>query len=264
MTEYMHRPFKLTRLKKAFSKWQYELEGKAWNTLYLENHDHPRIISRYGDDKRFHRESGTMLAVCYLFQQGTPFIYQGQEIGMTNIRLESIDQYVDVSSRTNFHRFHINDPIEKRMERIYLSSRDSARTPMQWDDSENAGFTTGKPWFYVNPNYTSINVRAEEADEYSILNFYRKCLSYRKKSDVVLWGTYKEYFRGDNYIYMYERCYKGKKILIVCSFADHDIAWRLPRDLAGKKGKLVICNYPSHSVRILRPYEARVYELRDR
>ncbi|MBO4905386.1 MAG: alpha-glucosidase [Lachnospiraceae bacterium] len=261
MTEYIHRPFKLKKLKKAFSKWQYKLEGKAWNTLYLENHDHPRVISRYGDDKRFHRESGTMLAACYLFQQGTPFIYQGQEIGMTNIRLESIDQYVDVSSRTNFHRFHTKDPLEKRMERIYASSRDSARTPMQWDRSENAGFTTGKPWFYVNPNYRKINVKTEDSDRYSILNFYRKCLAYRKKSDVILYGTYKEYFRGDNYIYMYERCYEGRKVLVVCSFADHDIAWRLPREFAGKKGRPVICNYPVHIVGVLQPYEARVYEI---
>ena len=262
MTEYVHRPFKLTKLKKAFSKWQYELDGKAWNTLYLENHDHPRIISRYGDDKRFHRESGTMLAVCYLFQQGTPFIYQGQEIGMTNIRLGSIDQYADVSSKTNYHRFHTKDPIEKRMERIYRSSRDSARTPMQWDRSENAGFTKGKPWFYVNPNYRRINVKAEEADEYSILNFYRKCLAYRKKSKVALWGSYKEYFRFHNYIYMYERCFKGKKLLVICSFADHDIEWKLPRRLSGFKGKLVLCNYPAHSLRLLQPYEARVYELK--
>lgn len=262
MTEYMYRPFKLTKLKKAFSKWQYELEGRAWNTLYLENHDHPRIISRYGDDTRFHRESGTMLAACYLFQQGTPFIYQGQEIGMTNIRLDSIDKYVDVSSKTNFHRFHTKDTLEKRMERIYRSSRDSARTPVQWDRTENAGFTKGKPWFYVNPNYRRINVKAQENDEYSILNFYRKCLAYRKKSKVALWGSYKEYFRFDNYIYMYERCFKGKKLLVICSFADHDVAWRLPKRLSGYKGKLVLCNYPAHSLRMLQPYEARVYELR--
>ncbi len=262
MTEYMYRPFKLTKLKKAFSKWQYELDGRAWNTLYLENHDHPRIISRYGDDTRFHRESGTMLAACYLFQQGTPFIYQGQEIGMTNIRLDSIDQYVDVSSKTNFHRFHTKDTLEKRMERIYRSSRDSARTPVQWDRTENAGFTKGRPWFYVNPNYRRINVKAQENDEYSILNFYRKCLAYRKKSKVALWGSYKEYFRSDNYIYMYERCFKGKKLLVICSFADHDVAWRLPKRLSGYKGKLVLCNYPAHSLRMLQPYEARVYELK--
>ena len=262
MTEYIHRPFSLTKLKRAFSKWQYELDGRAWNTLYLENHDHPRIISRYGDDKRFHRESGTMLAVCFLFQQGTPFIYQGQEIGMTNIRLSSIDQYIDISSKTNYKRFHTNDPEEKRMERIYNSSRDSARTPMQWDGSKNAGFTKGKPWFYVNPNYKKINVAVEEKSEYSILNFYRKCLLYRKNSEVCIYGSYREYFRYDNYIYMYERRYKGKKILVVCSFADHEIKWRLPKRLAGSHGKLVICNYPVHFVKTLQPYEARVYEVR--
>ncbi len=261
MTEYIQRPFSLVKLKKAFSKWQYRLEGKAWNTLYLENHDHPRIISRYGDDRHYHRESGTMLACCYLFQQGTPFIYQGQEIGMTNIRLSSIEQYVDVSSKTNYYRFHTKEPVKKRLERIYASSRDSARTPMQWDRSANAGFSKVKPWFYVNPNYRKINVRAEEADEYSILNFYRKCLAYRKNSKVALWGTYREYRRYDNYIYMYERSYRGRKILVVCSFADHEIKWTLPRAFSQKKGKLVICNYPVHMPAILQPYEARVYEI---
>jgi oligo-1,6-glucosidase len=260
-TEYMHEPFNLRKLKKAFSKWQYELAGKAWNTLYLENHDHPRIISRYGDDKKYHRESGTMLAVSYLFQQGTPFIYQGQEIGMTNIRLKSIDQYNDVSSKTNFERFHKDDPLWKRMARIYLSSRDSSRTPVQWDSSENAGFTKGEPWFYVNPNYKKINVADEEKDPLSILNFYRKCLAYRKNSEVALWGSYKEYFRADNYVYMYERELYGKRLLVVCSFADHEVKFRLPMSMVGKKGKLVICNYKSHTTRTLQPYEARVYEV---
>ncbi|MDE5865335.1 MAG: alpha-glucosidase, partial [Lachnospiraceae bacterium] len=139
-TEYIQRPFKLTRLKRAFRKWQKELNGRAWNTLYLENHDHPRVISRYGSEK-FHRESGTMLAVCYLFQQGTPFVYQGQEIGMTNIQLDSIDKYIDVSSKNNYHSFHLKDSVAKRLARIHASSRDSSRTPMQWDFSENAGFT---------------------------------------------------------------------------------------------------------------------------
>ena len=131
-----------------------------------------------------------MLAVCYLFQQGTPFVYQGQEIGMTNIKLASIDQYVDVSSHNNYDTFHLKDSVEKRMERIHASSRDSARTPMQWDDSKNAGFTTGKPWFYINPNYRKINLAAEEEQPFGILKLYRRCLRYRKNSDVALWGDY--------------------------------------------------------------------------
>lgn len=259
-TEYIQRPFKLKRLKRAFSKWQKELNGKAWNTLYLENHDHPRIISRYGSEK-YQRESGTMLAVCYLFQQGTPFIYQGQEIGMTNIRLKSIDQYIDISSHNNYHSFHQKDSVEKRMDRIHASSRDSSRTPMQWDATEHAGFTTGKPWFYVNPNYKKINVAAEEVQPDSVLNFYRKCLTYRKQSQVALWGDYREYCKHSNHIYMYERRWRNERLLILCSFSENSVSFRLPKNCRGAKWKLELCNYKDTkpSDMVLKPYEARVY-----
>ena len=181
LTEFVHHGFWLAKLKRAFSRWQYALAGKAWNALYLENHDHPRVISRYGSEK-YWRESGTMLAACYLFQQGTPFIYQGQEIGMTNIRLSSIDQYKDVASIHAYHAFYKHGSEEKRMHRIHLASRDSARTPMQWSVASNAGFSSAQPWFAVNPNYTQINVEQEERDPDSILNFYRRCLALRKSS----------------------------------------------------------------------------------
>jgi len=263
MTEYIHRPFKLTKLKRAYSKWQKEINGKAWNTLYLENHDHPRIISRYGNEK-YHRASGTMLAASFIFQQGTPFIYQGQEIGMTNIRLDSIDKYVDVSSKTNYHSFHTKDSIEQRLERIYNSSRDSARTPMQWDNSENAGFTTGTPWFYVNDNYKAINVESQEEDSYSILNFYRKCLKYRKEHDVILWGSYREFFKADPFLYEYERYYKGKRVLVVCSFSEHRMPVLIPKEYKDKHGKVVLCNYPERNKMMLKPYEVRVYEIYDK
>ncbi len=272
-TEYLHRPFSLVKLKKAFTKWQNALNGRAWNTLYLENHDHPRVISRYGSEK-FWRASGTMLAVSYLFQQGTPFIYQGQEIGMTNIRLRSIDEYVDVSSKTNFNRYHLKDTIEKRLERIWHSSRDSSRTPMQWSKEKNAGFSKVKPWFYVNPNYVSVNVEDEEKDPYSILNFYRKCLRLRKSSNVLLWGSYREFFPEDKQIYMYERRLCDVRCLIICSFSEKPVRVKLPREYVGKKRKLLLCNYPrgsSASGRLdglpegeqgwFRPYEARVYRI---
>ncbi len=278
-TEFIHRPFSLVKLKKAFSKWQYALQGKAWNSLYLENHDHPRVISRYGSEL-FHRESGTMLAVSYLFQQGTPFIYQGQEIGMTNIHLPSIEHYVDVLSKNNYYKYHKNDPVEKRLHRIHISSRDSARTPMQWDDSENAGFTTGKPWFYVNPNYKKINVAAQEEEgEYSILNFYRRCLELRKHSKTLLYGTYREYFPKDPGLYLYERRLEDTAYLVICSFAGFPVRVPMPKPFAGKKGRLVLCNYPKEEKKAdnllektqqkvdaaatkhgwFRPYEARIY-----
>lgn len=262
MTEYIHRPFKLTRLKQAFSKWQNELNGKSWNALYIENHDHPRVISRYGSEK-YHRASGSMLAASYIFQQGTPFIYQGQEIGMTNIKLSRIEHYIDVSSITNYHKYHKKDPISKRLRRIHLSSRDSARTPMQWSEQKYAGFSKVKPWFYINSNYRIVNVETENRDSESILNFYRKCLDYRKNSDVILWGDYREFFKNSEKIYMYERSYEGRKVLVICSFYDHELRLKMPDEYKGKKGHLVLCNYANHKRDVLMPYEARVYEVVD-
>ncbi|MCR5744145.1 MAG: alpha-glucosidase [Lachnospiraceae bacterium] len=259
MTEYIQRPFSLRKLKRAFSKWQYGLYGKSWNALYIENHDHPRVVSRYGSEE-FHRESATALAASYLFQQGTPFIYQGQEIGMTNIRLSSIDLYMDVSSKTNYSLYHLNDPEELRLARIHASSRDSARTPMQWDSSENAGFSRHKPWFYVNDNYTRINVASQEKDKNSILNFYRTCLNYRKRSRICRYGKYREFFADDPKIYTYEREYKGKSLLIICSFSDKEEVVRLPKKYRGRLGHVAICNYPDPEWGLLKPYEARVYE----
>lgn len=261
-TEYEHRPFKLYRYKKALSKWQYALAGKAWNALYIENHDHPRIISRYGSEK-LRYESGSALAVSFLFLQGTPFIYQGQEIGMSNIRLRSIENYADVSSINNFNSYHLKESIEKRLKRIHLSSRDSSRTPMQWTADKYAGFSTHEPWFYVNRNHAYVNVDEEEHNESSLLNFYRKCLQIRKNSRTLIYGKYKEYFPKDPYIYMYERSLEGMHYLIICSFAKHTLKVRIPKNLAEVKLKLVISNYAGlrHST-YFAPYEARVYRFR--
>ena len=261
-TEYLHRPFSLVKLKKAFTKWQKALDGKGWNALYMENHDHPRIISRYGSE-HFHRESGTMLAACYLFQQGTPFIYQGQEIGMTNIKLMSIDQYVDVSSITNYHTYHLKEDPERRLHRIHLSSRDSARTPVQWDDSENAGFSVARPWFYVNPNYKKINVAKQEKDPDSILNFYRKCLELRKGSETLIYGSYNEFFPKDPFIYMYERCLGDESYLIICSFSRLPVKPKKPEKYKGVHGELILCNY-KETGKFFKPFETRVYRYKNK
>ena len=242
LTEYVHHRFMLRKLKRAFSRWQRALGGKSWNALYLENHDHPRIISRYGSEK-YWRESGTMLAAAYLFQQGTPFIYQGQELGMTNIRLKSIDQYEDVATINAYHTFFTHQPEEKRMHRIHVSSRDSSRTPVQWSSAEHAGFSTAEPWFFINPNYTEINAEDEEKDPDSILNFYRKCLQLRKSSEALLKGTYKEYRRLSGRIFMYERFYEGERILVICSFSDKHVRYRLPGGLKEENARLLLCNY---------------------
>lgn len=185
---------------------------------------------------------------------------------MTNIRLKSIDQYVDISSHTNYHKYHLKDSIEKRMERIYHSSRDSSRTPMQWDDSENAGFSEETPWFYVNPNYSSVNVETEEKDPESILWFYRKCLSLRKRSKTLIYGSYREYFRENPDVYMYERRLGDCVYLIICSFSDRICRVRLPRKFMGRKAKRVLGNYTKDRRGLVDnayfyPYEARVYRV---
>ena len=257
LTEYVYHKFTLRKLKRAFSKWQYALEGKAWNALYLENHDHPRVVNRYGSLK-FWKESAKMLAACYILQKGTPFIYQGQEIGMTHIRLASIDQYLDVASKNAYHSFHLREKVEMRLRRIHVSSRDSARTPVQWNREKNAGFTTGEPWFFVNQDYKRINVEAEEQDPGSILNFYRKCLALRKSSETLIWGKYREHFPMSSRLYMYERSYEGERVLVVCSFSKNEVRIRLPKGYEGP-GELMLSNYErAGQDNVLRPYEVRV------
>ncbi len=257
-TDYLPTPFSLDKLKRAWRNWQFGLKGRAWNMLYLENHDHPRIISRYGSEK-FREESGKMLAAAYLFQQGTPFIYQGQEIGMLNWRPESADLYEDVQTRWQYEHSALNKTPEQRLRRLWRSSRDSARTPVQWDNSENAGFTTGKPWFYVNPNYTEINVAAQEADPNSLLHFYRKAVHLRKSLPVVRYGDYQEFDRMNPHLYLYARQMKGQKILVVCSFTDKNISFRFPKGFDPETGRLVLRNYADAAGCSVRPYETRVY-----
>ena len=259
--EYYPLPFSLRRLKRAFSRWQSKLYGKAWNTLYLENHDHPRIISRYGSEE-FRVESGKMLAVSFLFQQGTPFIYQGQEIGMTNISLATIDDYNDVMTKNEYKK-RARKSEAKKMALIRRASRDSARTPMQWSAGANAGFSTSEPWFRVNPNFTDINVEAEEADGSSILHFYRKTLKLRKELPVVIHGRYREYYPSSRQFYVYERVYEGTRLLCICSFSKKAKAFRAPQGYDLREGELLLANYDENPAEkggfTARPYETRVY-----
>jgi len=264
--EYIHHPFSLLKLKHIWRHWQNSLRDKGWNFLYLENHDHPRVISRYGSEK--HRlESGKALAAAYLFQQGTPIIYQGQEIGMTNIRLESIDMYEDVQTIEHYRNFFTREPEQKRMERIWRASRDSARTPMQWDDSENAGFTTGEPWFYVNPNYTEINAAAQENDPESLLNFYREAVRLRRELSVVRYGTFRLYRPFSRKLLVYERRSKAQRLLVICSFSPERVSFRPPRGYDLAKGKLILRSHGEELEKngfTTRPYETRVYLFQDR
>ena len=256
-TDFNHVPFSLRRLKKAYSSWQNKLEGKGWNMLYIENHDHPRMVSRYGSEK-FREESAKMLAVSYLFLKGTPFIYQGQEIGMSNWYPSDPNMYEDVQTRWQYEHVGVKRSDKKRLERLWHGSRDSARTPVQWDDSDNAGFSTSKPWFYVNENYKEVNVNKQENDENSILNFYRKAIKIRKELSVIKNGNYKEYNKLSSKVYMYSREDSNQKVLVICSFSEKETKLKVPSNFNLSEAELILNNYENNSL-ILKPYETRVY-----
>ena len=259
LTDYMPMQFSLHRMKKAFTSWQEGLEGKAWNSLYIENHDHPRIISRYGSEI-FWKESGKMLAAMYLFQKGTPFIYQGQEIGMINWRPEDVSEYRDVQTIWNYNNKALNKTPEERLKRQWRSARDSARTPVQWSDEKNAGFTTAEtPWISVNKNYTWLNAAQQEADPDSILNFYRKAVKLRKSLSCVRHGIYKEHFPLSDKFYMYSMEDKDQKILVVCSFSEKEVKFSTPKGFDMDHAKLILCNYAQPNKNRLKPYECKVY-----
>ena len=261
-TDMIRRPFNLVKMKKAFSDWQYKLAGRGWNALYIENHDHPRIISRYGSEK-YRTESGKMLAAMYLLQKGTPFIYQGQEIGMTNMRLPELNMYKDVNTFNSARILSKFFPKKKVLSIIQEGTRENSRSPMQWDDGPNAGFTTGRPWFFVNGNYREINVKAEEADPASLLNFYRRLLSFRKNSPAVLRGEYREYMPRDKHFYVYERRHFEQRLLVICSFTAEQLRFNAPEGIDLSRWNLELSNYDTCFIIsngfTTRPYELRVY-----
>ena len=261
--DFFQTKFNLKKMKRAFSSWQEKINGKAWNTLYIENHDHPRIISRYGSEK-YRTESGKMLANMYMLQQGTPFIYQGQEIGMVNTRLESLDEYVDCFVKNNYAvgmKMHLG---EKRcFENAVKSTRDNSRTPVQWDSTENAGFSTGAPWFPVNKNYKEINARAEAENPNSVLNHYKALIKFNKENEVAIYGDYKEHYKNSDKLFVFERNYNGKRLLVINSFTEENVAFEAPKGFNLEEGKAILCNYENPTVQNngfkTRPYETRVY-----
>lgn len=261
--DFFQTKFNLKKMKRAFSSWQEKINGKAWNTLYIENHDHPRIISRYGSEK-YRTESGKMLANMYMLQQGTPFIYQGQELGMVNTRLESLDEYVDCFVKNNYAvgmKMHLG---EKRcFENAVKSTRDNSRTPVQWDSTENAGFSTGAPWFPVNKNYKEINARAEAENPNSVLNHYKALIKFKKENEVAIYGDYKEHYKNSDKLFVFERNYNGKRLLVINSFTEENVAFEAPKGFNLEEGKAILCNYENPTVQNngfkTRPYETRVY-----
>ncbi|WP_426449862.1 alpha-glucosidase [Paenibacillus sp. S-38] len=263
-------PWKLKDLIAVLSKWQTELEGRAWNTLYFNNHDQPRSVSRLGDDEEYRVPSAKLLATMIHMMQGTPYIYQGEEIGMTNVRFPSIDDYRDIST-LQFYKEQVEekrrDPREV-MEVIYSRGRDNARTPMQWNALEHAGFTSGAPWMKANPNYTSINVEAERSDPNSVFHYYRRLISLRKKHPIVVYGSYELIPTEGEQLFVYRRKLKQQRLLVILNVSDLPAVYRWSEDWQRIEGKLLIGNYPlqegsesgeASDEILLRPYEARVY-----
>ena len=263
LISWVRMPFSLKKLKKAYNNWQTQLYGVGWNANYIESHDQPRVISRYGSEK-YRVESGKMLATMYICQSGTPFIYQGQEIGMTNICLPELEMYKDISTQNTYKLFRkLGFSHKFTMERAKYCARDNARTPIQWSAAPNAGFTTAKePWFYINPNYTEVNVEAAEKDENSLLNHYRKLLAFRKENPIVIYGNFKMHYKSSRKLFVYERNYQGQRMLVVNSFTDKPVSFTAPEGFDLSKGELVISNYPvigKANTFTTRPYESRVY-----
>lgn len=256
--KWLYRKFRLTNLKKAVRKWQIGLKGKGWNSLFIENHDQRRSVGRFGtDDKEFRVISSKMLTATYFLLQGTPFIYQGQELGMTNGDFESIDDVVDVEAH-NVYKLGQSFPILKPFLKKTLMScnRDNARTPVQWDDSRYAGFSEAKPWLKVNKNKSFINAEAAIKDPDSTYNFFKKIIEFRKGNDVIKNGDYIDLLPRNNSVYAYVRKLPDKEVVVISNFTNKRLSCKILKDY--KKYNIVLTNYVEKEDDYLKPYETRV------
>jgi oligo-1,6-glucosidase len=263
------KPWRLLELKEIMTRWQKDLAAGGWNSIYLDNHDQPRALSRFGDDGRYRAESAKMLATFIHMLQGTPYIYQGDEIGMTNVAFPSIADYRDVATH-NMYRELVEGrgmSSESVMAMIHATSRDNARTPMQWDDNPQAGFSTGEPWIKVNPNYTEINVEQALADPDSVFYYYQKLIRLRKEHPIIVYGTYDLILEDDEQIYAFTRTLADEQLLVMLNFKAETAVFTLPSHLDASHPELLISNYdvdPDEDISqlALQPYEARVYRLK--
>lgn len=253
----------LPEWKEILSAWQTKLSGKAWNSLYLSNHDQPRCVSKYGNDSDEYRAlSAKMLATCIHMMQGTPYVYQGEELGMTNAYFDSIDDYRDIESLNAYKDITENANVapEQMIEYLKNVSRDNARTPMQWDDSVNAGFTDGTPWIKVNDNYKAINAKSQINDPDSVFSYYKQLIKLRHENDIIVYGDYELLEPSSDENFIYTRKHEDKTLLVMCNFTDKEINVsddtydKLPQNAA-----VLISNYKDDAGKVLRAYEARVY-----
>ncbi len=249
-------PLPFVQMKQSYARWQQGLHGCGWNSLFLNNHDLPRIVSRWGDDGKYRVQSAKLLATMLHGMQGTPYIYQGEELGMTNVKLP-LEQYQDVEIH-NMYRKRLAEgyPEEEILRSIYAKGRDNARTPMQWNDEANAGFTTGQPWLPVNPNYTRINAQAALQDPDSVFWFYKKLIELRKSYAVFAQGDFTLLEENHPHLFVYQRCTEKEQILVVCNFAAEEVSWERPDEW--KEAKALIANYPQPAQGVLRPWEAMI------
>ncbi|MBW6410449.1 alpha-glucosidase [Clostridium weizhouense] len=258
--------FSVKALKKALTKWQNNLNGVGWNALFIENHDIPRVISTCGNDEEFRIECAKAFALMYFMQQGTPFIYQGQELGMRNVEFSDISEYNDVKC-INVYNEDIQKGYSKEeaMKHVWSTSRDNARTPMQWDATENAGFSKVKPWIGINPDYKEINVSTELKDPNSVLNFYKKLIDTKKHSETLIYGEYKLILEEDENIYSYLREFNGHKYIIICNLSNSQSKFEYIKETLNYSG-LILANYKvdkheDTSSILLKPWEARLYKI---
>lgn len=254
------QPVKLVDLKQALSKWQTALDGKGWNSLYWNNHDRARAVSRFGNDSPQYRVlSAKMLATTLHMMQGTPYIYQGEELGMTNAHFTALSEYQDIESIEAYHQLVEREKLvdhKTMMRYLATESRDNARTPMQWDTSTNAGFTSGKPWLQLNKNYCEINAAAELKDQQSVFYYYQKLIKLRHQSDLIVYGNYQELIPEDEEVFAYRREYQGQTLVVISNFTEKIIKRHL--EMPTNK-KLLISNYADDQADQLRPFEAKVY-----
>ena len=261
-------PWSVVELKRVLTRWQQALANKGWNSVYLANHDVPRAVSRFGDDGRYWKESAKLLATLIHTLQGTPYVYQGEEIGMTNVAFATIADYRDVDA-LNWHRLCLAEEGADEaavMTQIHRKGRDNARTPMQWEAGPNAGFTTGTPWIKVNPNHRQINVAAQRTDPDSVFHYYQQLIALRKAHPVIVYGAYDLLLPDHPAIYAYTRTLGDQRLLVLLNMTAGTPALTLPEDIVFTRAELLLGNYAdSGSLALqdqpLRPYEARVYRL---
>lgn len=258
--------FDVKAYKDVLTNWQNSLEGKGWNALFIENHDIPRVVSTWGNDREYLTECAKAFGAIYFLQKGTPFIYQGQELGMTNVKYHSIYEYDDVKTINTYNeRIESGVSEEIALKEAWVTSRDNSRTPMQWNSSKNAGFTYGKPWIGVNENYKTINVEVEERDENSVLNFYKKLIKLKKSNEALIYGVYDLILEEDENIFAYTRTLNNDKFLIMANLTGENAKYVYEKEKLNSKDLILnnyeVCEHKNLTEFILKPYECRVYKL---